>query len=350
MKRLGWSAVPSLMVLPLILATFLGACTTGPKPIVHSKPAIVPLVRIVPAWSPQAKTSFCIWFSFTVTAKGAVADEQVVAGLREGNADISRYEQEAASALANSAFFPRKEGWKPIATPNVIQAYLNDAATTRKTEGAVTWTCNQPLLVTSRPILVFLPAATAGLTTMATSHEPLSATTLSSTNGPASATQFAVRIEHMPRSLSDGQGNAAIKVQFCIDPTGHVADAIMSDGSRAEQAIALAALNAVPFTPRGENSPPVQGLLIGAPEASAARYRPLLFLAPIRTKGFLLDRSRALPPPSKPIWSCGLVTRVHVLPNPVNGVIATIERASFKSLNTQAPTNQPIPTSSSGAK
>lgn len=329
MKRSDERAVSFLLALSLVLVSALGACTTAnpsktPQATKTQASLPTPMVRIIPLWFPTPKKSFCMWFRFTVTANGAIANEQLVGGLSMGKSDISRYVQSTANTLAEYKYFPRKVDGKPVATPNVIQAYLNDAAKSKSEELSIAWTCNQPLLVTPRPVLVLPPAATAGAPAMAPG----------SANGSDGA-QFAVRIKNMPVGASAMHGSAAVKIEFCVDPTGHVANATPSGGDIAAQALALEALDAVPFSPRGSSAPPnVRGLLMRAPKIASNPYRPLVS---VYTLGTVRGHSTNSFPHSKPQWSCGLETRVNVFSHPENGAIATIERASIVAISEQPP-------------
>ena len=148
------------------------------------------------------------------------------------------------------------------------------------------------------------------------------------------AVQFAVRIRHLPTHRR--VGDVTVAANFCVDPAGHVADVTMTGGDNDTRALALKALKAVPFTPRGSNAAPnVRGLLIGEPGPSGGTYQPLLSVTSI---GYFMGRPEASLPASTPMWSCGLMTRVHVYSKPVNDTIAKIDRAWFHSLSAEPPT------------
>lgn len=338
MKQLGQRFVSFSGALLVILAPGVGHCTTaGQRQIAARSRPLTPMVRIEPLWRPTPKSSFCIWFSFTATPNTQVADERIVGGLRDGRADISSYEQEAANTLSEDKFFPRKVDGKRVATHNVIQAYLYVAAGKRATTDTIAWTCNQPILVASSSIVVLSgPGTTARPASASSSGQPLAKAMSTSFHHRAQAGQFAVRISHLPTRRPAGAGDVTVAVRFCVDPRGRVADAELAGGDGDARAVALAAIKAVPFTPRGSTAPPnVRGLLIGTPGSSGVTYRPLLSLV---TFGDFMGHFRGLPA-FTPVWSCGLMTRVHVYAQPVNGAIARIDRAWFNSLNAKPPTH-----------
>lgn len=339
MKQAGQRAVTFSGALLVILTAGLGGCTTTgqPQAVARSRP-LVPMLRIEPLWKPPPKSTFCIWFSFTATPKGGVAHERVVAGLRNDKVDLSPYEQQAANTLAEDKFFPREVKGKPVATHNVVQAYLYVSTGKRATENTIAWACNQPILVTSHPIIVLSGPATAAKPTAASSSgNPPSKMMSTSFDRGAKAGQFAVRISHVPPHHPLGSADVPVTVRFCVDPRGHVADAELAGGDGHARAIALAAIEALPFTPRGSGAPAnnARGLLIGMPGSSGVTYQPVLILSTITTGDFM-GRSRRLHAVT-PMWSCGLVTRVDVYPRPVNGVVAKIDRAWFNSLDAKPP-------------
>lgn len=240
----------------------------------------------------------CIGTDFTLTAKGEVTDVRLATAFPSLHPlERSQAVDAARIAIGQQTLRPRTVDGSPVVAHHVARVVVFAHTISQPLSGsgdavAATekWICHQPVFAI-RPIRI-VASATPGMA-------PVEA--------PANTVRYVAAVGDGARYLAGFEKPVRVGAQFCVDPQGRMANAVLSDASGRAQRAAMVALDALSFTPRIING--------------------------------------------RAVWTCGLNTAVRILAEPgAGGELAQIEPATFSTLSVGSATPNPLSQSVSSVK